>query len=178
MKNWTANSPKRAYAAQRGNRSASRTATPSRVWVAVSSTSSTCRASSTSEVEPPPNRWATGRLPISSVHWLTLALISIPSASAALPRKANSSATMNSGASDASGASHCTSRNWSSPSASPLPISASANGSAQARMTSAEPANIATTSGRRCAAGSAPIRAAGPTRSCSPPPSSRATRTR
>ena len=58
---------------------------------------------------------------------------------------------MNSGASEASGASHCTSRNWSSPSASPLPIRASANGSAQARMTSADPANIATTSGRRCA---------------------------
>ena len=41
--------PEEGVRRPRGNRSRSRIATPSRVWVAVSSTSSTCRASSTSD---------------------------------------------------------------------------------------------------------------------------------
>jgi hypothetical protein len=88
----------------------SKIATPIRVWVAVSTISSTCRESSTSAHEPPPIPYATGKLPINRVHWFTLALTRMPSAIAALPRTANKIATMNSGASEASGASHCTSR--------------------------------------------------------------------
>src|SRR5438445_12646233 len=54
----------------------------------------------------------------------------MPSAESSLPRNARTPATRSSGASDASGASHCTSRNSSMPSSFPPATSAPANGSA------------------------------------------------
>lgn len=109
---------------------------------------------------------------------MTLAEISRPIAAEAFPRTAKMIATMNSGASDASGASHCTSRNWSTPSSCPDATSASANGSADAMITAADSTNIVITTLRRRPVGSAPIPAAGPTRSGSASFALPATRTR
>ena len=110
------NSANNAHAVCRWNRSARISATPIRVWVAVNSTSSTWRPSSISEVPPPPAMWAIGSDPTNSVHWLTFDEISVAMAAVPLPRAAKMIAMMNSGASEASGASHCTSRNLSMPS--------------------------------------------------------------
>ena len=90
--------------------------TPINVWAAVSTISSTWRPSRCIEAPPPPSMNATGNDPISSVHWLTFAEISVEIAAPPLPRAAKMVAMMNSGASDASGASHCTSRKRSIPS--------------------------------------------------------------
>ena len=81
-------------------------ATPSSVWVAVKVNSSTWRLSRASELGPPPRKCATGSEPTSRLHWLTLDAISVPMAATPLPRAANITAMMNSGASEASGASH------------------------------------------------------------------------
>ena len=56
-----------------------------------------------------------GSEPTSSVHWLTLELTSAPSAVLVCSRHAKSPAMMNSGASEASGASHCTRKNSEMP---------------------------------------------------------------
>jgi hypothetical protein len=72
---------------------------------------------------------------------------------------------MNSGASDASGATHCTSRNRSMPSWVPVVMRESAKGSAESTITAAANTNSPVTSRRRGRHGRAPIRAAGPTRS-------------
>jgi len=72
--------------------------------------------------------WATGNDPISSVHWLTLEEIRVAIAAVPLPRVAKMTAMMNSGASEASGASHWTSRNRSMPSSVPAATRLSANG--------------------------------------------------
>ena len=81
--------------------------------------------------------YATGNDPMSSVHWFTFAEISVAIAIAPLPLAAKMVAMMNSGASDASGASHWTSRNRSIPSCAPAPIDergcASARSEAQGR---------------------------------------------
>ena len=60
--------PSSSKAAARLKRNARINATPINVWLAVSKTSSTWRESSTREDPPPPNRWASGNDPISSVH--------------------------------------------------------------------------------------------------------------
>ena len=75
--------------------------------------------------------------PTSSVHWLTFDDSSVPNPALVLSRHANIPATMSSGASDASGATHCTSRNVSIPACSPRCTSDSANGSAHAKITTA-----------------------------------------
>ncbi|SKU51600.1 Uncharacterised protein [Mycobacteroides abscessus subsp. abscessus] len=82
-----------------------------------------------------------------------------------MPRAAKIAAMMNSGASDANGASHCTSRNWSTPNCVPALTRLLANGSAHSRMTEAARTNIVTTVLRRRCLGSMPIAAAVPTRS-------------
>ena len=56
-----------------------------------------------------------GSDPTSRVHWLTLELTSAPRAALVCSLHANSPAMMNSGASDASGASHCTRKNSEMP---------------------------------------------------------------
>ncbi|HEX6853708.1 MAG TPA: hypothetical protein VF204_00300 [Streptosporangiaceae bacterium] len=84
---------------------------------------------------------------------------------------------MNSGDSDASGATHCTIRNLSIPRSVPAPISECANGSAETRIAAADPRNSAATIVRRRRVGRAPIRAAGPTR-CGSEASARETRHR
>ena len=86
-------------------------------------------------------------------------------ASEPLPCTANTMATMNSGASEASGATHCTSRNLSMPSWVPVVMRDSAKGSAEATITAAANTNIPATSSRRGRRARSPIRAAGPTRS-------------
>lgn len=80
----------------------------------------------------------------------------------ARPRQASMPAAMNSGASDANGATHCTSRNSSMPSSVPVCTSPSANGSAAATITPAAQMKNATSTDRRRARGRAPIAFAGP----------------
>ncbi len=107
--NCTANSATSAIADHRWKRSAMMIATPSTVCDAVSTNSSTCRPSSGSPPEvPPPSTCAIGSEPTSSDHWFTFDAMSVPIAAPPMPRSAKSAATMNSGASVASGASHCT----------------------------------------------------------------------
>ncbi len=57
---------------------------------------------------PPPKKCASGSDPTSRLHWLIFDAMSVPIAAAPIPRRANITAMMNSGASDAKGASHCT----------------------------------------------------------------------
>lgn len=83
-------------------------ATPSNVWVAVSTNSSTWRASRARATSPPPRKCATGSEPTSRLHWFTLEAMRVAIAAAPEPRRANMTAMMNSGDSEASGASHCT----------------------------------------------------------------------
>src|SRR5581483_5265639 len=64
--------------------------------------------------------------------------MSVPIPAAAAPRSAKSIATMNSGDSEASGASHWTSRNSSMPSRRPVATRLSANGSAAVKMAAPE----------------------------------------
>jgi len=105
---------------------------------------------------------AMGNPPMSSVHWLTLEEIRAPMPAAARIRQAIRLAAMNSGASEASGATHCTSRNSSMPSSVPVCTNPSANGSAEARMIPAAKANSSTRTGRRRRFGRLPITFAGP----------------
>ena len=85
-----------------------------------------------------------GSVPTSSVHWFTFELTSVPSPAFVFSRHAYRPATSSSGASLASGASHCTRRNSLIPTASPLATSDSAKCSAQSRMTAAAAANRTT----------------------------------
>ena len=79
---------------------------------AVRNSSSRCSESSGSPVRCPAEIANTiGSEPTSSVHWFTFDDSSVPSPALVLSRHANSPATTSSGASDASGATHCTSRN-------------------------------------------------------------------
>ena len=87
--------------------------------------------------------YATGSDPMSRVHWLTFAEISVAIAAPPLPLAAKMVAMMNSGASDASGASHCTSRKRSMPNLVPAPIRLSANGFAHVTITAAAKTNSA-----------------------------------
>ena len=73
---------------------------------------------------------AAGNAPTSKVHWFTVEDVSVPMLAAAAPRSAKSTATMNSGDSETSGASHCTSRNSSMWNVRPTASRLSANGSA------------------------------------------------
>ena len=73
-----------------------------------------------------------------------------------LPRLAKMVAMMNSGASEASGASHCTSRNRSMPSSVPAATRLSANGSAHSRITTPDIVNRPTTAIRRLRFGQVP----------------------
>src|SRR5438270_12136320 len=111
---------------------------------------------------PAPRLKTSGRVAISSVHWLTLLDTSVRIPAAAWPRHTNSMATMNSGASDASGASHCTSRNSSIPNARPDSTSPCANGSAEMKMTYAAKTPMAAVMPRRDDFGRRPSIAAGP----------------
>ena len=77
-------------------------------------------------------------------------------ATAAWPRSTNMMATMNSGASEAMGASHCTSRNSLMPKTLPEATRFSLNSSALARMTPAANRNSARVARRRRFRGSAP----------------------
>ena len=80
----------------------------------VSSSSSLWRASSGSPTHARlATAYAIGSAPTSSVHWFTFEEISAPSPSAGGAANAKSSAITNSGDSEASGATHCTSRNSS-----------------------------------------------------------------
>ena len=142
------------------------TATANADCAAVRNSSSRCNESSGSPWSELDEIAKTiGRLPTSSVHWLTFDETSAPSAELVLRRQANSPAIRSSGASDASGASHCTSRNSSMPNCEPVSTSASANPSALARIT---PAANAEHRGRRRSRRvrwlSSPISSAGPMR--------------
>ena len=95
-------------------------------------------------------------LPTSSVHWLIFDESSVPSASPPRSRHANRHTTMSSGASEASGASHCTSRNWSTPSRAPVPTSPFANGSAAASTIPAATTKSSGTTTWRCRVGRLP----------------------
>jgi hypothetical protein len=92
---------------------------------------------------------AAGRAPIRSVHWFTFEEIIVPMPAAAAPRSAKRSATMNSGDSEASGASHCTSRNSSTPYSRPVATRPSAKGSAAVKMVTPAKAKIVSTATRR-----------------------------
>ena len=139
-------------------------------WAAVSSSSMRCWASIGRPSKVPAEIAKTiGIVPTSSVHWLTLLDSSVPSESDALSRHANRQATISSGASLASGATHCTRMNGSTPRLSPVCTRPSAKCSAQARMTAAAKTNSACrplpprgrqpADPRRRAAGPAPPRA-------------------
>lgn len=82
-----------------------------------------------------------------------------------LPRLAKIVAMMNSGASEASGASHCTSRNRLTPSSVPAATRLSANGLAHNRITAPDTRKRPTTAIRRRPSGSSPSAAAVPIRS-------------
>ena len=86
---------------------------------------------------PPEMLYAIGNEPTSSVHWFTFDAISSVIPAPARPLSASSAARMNSGASEASGATHCTSRNSSIPNDSPVSTRPLANGSAAAKTTPA-----------------------------------------
>ena len=106
---------------------------------------------------------ASGRLPISSVHWFTFEEIRIVIPASCRPRSASSPASMNSGASDAKGASHCTSTNSSMPAVLPVLTRLSANGSAEAKITAAEYTKMPVTRRRLGTRLRPAIAAAGPT---------------
>src|SRR3990170_6930580 len=79
-----------------------------------------------------------GSVPTSRVHWFTLEEMRVPRAIVAEFLNTKMDATMISGASEARGASHCTSRNLSIPKLSPVARRPSAKGSAEDRITAAE----------------------------------------
>lgn len=98
-------------------------------------------------------------------HWLTFDEISVAIAAVPFPRAAKRIAMMNSGASEASGASHWTSRNRSMPSSVPAETKLSANGLAHSRITAPDARKRLTTTMRRRRSGSSPRAAAVPIRS-------------
>src|SRR5438876_225606 len=112
---------------------------------------------------------ASGRLPIRSVHWFTLEEIKIVMPASCRHRSASNPAKMNSGASEASGANHCTSTNSSIPALLPVFTRLSANGSADAKITPAEYAKMPITASRRPRRPNPAIAAAGPTKIRSSP---------
>ena len=139
MKNWLRKRPPRSSASPRPIERLIRIATANNDWAAVKNTSSDCLESKCRGSSVPPEMLnASGRLPISSVHWFTFEEIRIVIPASCRPRSASSPASMNSGASDARGASHCTSTNSSMPAVLPVLTRLSANGSAEAKITVAE----------------------------------------
>mgnify|MGYP001588640552 CR=1 FL=1 len=77
---------------------------------------------------------AIGSIHIKSVHWFIFEEITTLNASAGLLLKANIIAIMNSGASEAKGASHWTKINSSIPNSFPAQSSPSANGPAEIKI--------------------------------------------
>src|SRR5678816_415093 len=119
-------------------------ATASNDCAAVSQSSCSCLRSRCSALGLPIlTEYTMGNVPTSRVHWLTFEETSAPSPAGASPRNVQMRATMNSGASEASGASHWTSRNSLIPQPFPAATSDSANGSADMKMTQAEYRNSA-----------------------------------
>ena len=72
--------------------------------------------------------------PTSSVHWFTFDEISAPIPTEPRMRSANRIAIRNSGDSEASGATHCTSRNSSIARPRPISTRLSAKGSAETKI--------------------------------------------
>ena len=122
---------------------------------------------------PPEIANASGRAPTRSVHWFTFDEIIVPRPAAAAPFHAKSRATMNSGDSDASGASHCTSRNSSIPYSFPVATKPSAKGSAAVKIAAPAKAKMPSTTTRRQKGPRFAIASAGPSSSgsswCVPP---------
>ena len=75
-----------------------------------------------------------GRAPTSNVHWLTFEDKRVPILAVGGPRSAKRMATMNSGDSEARGASHWIRRNSSIPRCFPLAMRDSANGFAARKI--------------------------------------------
>ena len=143
-----------------------RRATANTVWAAVSSSSSRWAASTGRPLRLPEAIANTsGRVPTSSVHWLILEETTAVSASLVFSRQAYNATTSSSGASEASGATHWTSRNSLTPSSVPVSTSDSAKCSATSRITTPATANIDSTLVRRARLPIAPTQAAGPIRS-------------
>ena len=91
-------------------------ATANSDWAAVNSSSRRCEPAIGSPCRLRDEIANTsGSDPTSRVHWLTLELTRAPRAAFVCSRHANRPAMMNSGASDASGASHCTRKNSEMP---------------------------------------------------------------
>ena len=140
-----------------------RIATAKRDCPAVRKTSATWRPSiSMGDNDVPEMLKAIGRDPTSSVHWLTFEEIRIVIPAAARPRRASIAARMNSGASEASGATHCTSRNSSIPSDRPESTSPSAKGSAAAMTVPAANVKRPMITPQRSFSGSAAMARGGP----------------
>ena len=104
-------------------------------------------------------------LPTSRVSWLTPDEISAVSPATGFALRVNSTATMISGASEASGAIHCISMNSSIPKSCPISTRLWTKGSAATRMTPAANTKRNATMLRRQTGGSEPISAAAPIRS-------------
>ena len=163
--NWNRNNPSSANASRTVIDRFVSTATAKADWAAVRKSSSRWSESIGRPCNAPAEIANTiGSDPTRSVHWFTFADTSVPRPAFVFNRHANKPATSSSGASDASGASHCTSRNVSRPNCSPVSTSDCANGSAEARITPAAARSITMTTVRRRAVGRSPINWAGPTR--------------
>src|SRR5438067_500519 len=165
MTNWAQKSPNNAAASRVVSDRLARMATANTDWAAVRRSSSRWRATiGRPDQDDDAMAKTTGRVPTSSVHWLTLDDTSVPRPALVLSRHAYRPATSSSGASEASGASHWTRKNSLIPNVWPVSTRAVAKCSAQARITIAAATNRPTTDARRRATVNVPIRAAGPTR--------------
>ena len=163
--NCTMKSPRRSRASRTLMLRLARIATANADCAAVTNSSSRCSASSGRpwcDFDEIAN--TIGKVPTSSVHWFTFDDTSAPRPALVLSRHANMPAISSSGASEARGASHFTSRNVLTPNSSPVDTSDSANGSAQSRMTAAAPTNITPTAIRRSRTGRVATNSAVPTR--------------
>ena len=110
--NCDTNSPNSARASRTLMLRFDSTVTANADCAAVRNSSSRCSESRGSPLVAPPKTTNTiGNEPTSSVHWLTFDDTSVPRPPLVLSRHAKRHAMSSSGASDASGASHCTSRN-------------------------------------------------------------------
>src|SRR4029434_1651830 len=134
-KSWVANSTKRIKASVMENLKFAITTKAKSDWAAVKKISSDCLASITMGPIPPLERLYTkGSMPTRRVHWFTLEEIRVPRLAVAWAPRAKRMATMNSGDSEAKGASHWTKMNSSMPQCRPVSNRASAKGSAAMKI--------------------------------------------